>query len=94
MDKGKHVIIDSLLTGFNGVLFDCPDMLAYTVQRLTKRYIESHKDAGRKVTSKSYLAAIGALRDNSLKLVEERLAMETELDKERKEKAAKKAGKK
>jgi len=94
MEPRIKIIVDSLLTGFNGVLFDDPDMLAYAVRQLVKRYIESHKDAGKKMTSKSYLAAIGALRDNSLKLVEERLAMETELDKERKEKAAKKAGKK
>jgi len=94
MEPRIQVIVDSLLTGFNGVLFDDPDMLAYAVQRLVKRYIESHKDAGREMTSKGYLAAIGALRDNSLKLVEERLAMEGRLAKERKEKAAKRAGKK
>jgi len=94
MEPRIQVIVDSLLTGFNGVLFDDADMLAYAVRQLVKRYLESHKDAGKEITSKVYLSGIGALRDNSLKLVQGRLKLEEELAKERKEKAAKRAGKK
>lgn len=94
MEPRIKTIVDSLLSGFQGVLFDCPDMLSYTVRQLVKRYLESHKDAGKKVTSKVYLSALGALSTNSIMLDEGLRELEEELTKERKEKAAKKAGKK
>ena len=94
MEPRKSVIVDSLLSGFKGVLFDCPDMLSYTIRQLVKRYFESHRDAGKKVTSQVYLAALGALSTNSIMLDEGLRELEEVLAKERKEKAAKKAGKK
>ena len=93
MDHGKTTIIDSLLRGFQGVLFDDSEMLTYTIRQLVKRHFESHVDAGRKVTSKSYLAAIGALEVNNIRMERELRAMEEKLAEERKEKAAKKARK-
>ncbi len=93
MEPDKQVIVDSLLSGFKGMLFDNADMLSYTVCQLVKRYLESHKDAGKNVTSKDYLAALGALSTNSIMLDEGLRELEEKIAKERKEKAAKKAKK-
>ncbi len=98
MEPRKSVIVDSLLSGFKGVLLDDADMLSYTIRQLVKRYFESHKDASKKITSGVYLSALGALSTNSIMLDEGLRELEEKaaekLAKERKERAAKKAGKK
>jgi hypothetical protein len=94
MEPRKSVIVDSLLSGFKGVLFDDADMLSYTIRQLIKRYFESHKDANKKITSGVYLSALGALSTNSIMLNEGLRELEDKLAKERKEKTAKKAEKK
>ena len=91
MEKRQAVVIDSLLTGFSGLLFDDPDLLRYAVKKLVRRYLESHKDAGRKVTSKVYLAAIGSLQLNNIQLEKELTDMEEEAKAKKKEDALKRS---
>jgi hypothetical protein len=93
MEPRKSVIVDSLLSGFKGVLFDDADMLSYTIRQLVKRYLESHRDAGKKITSGVYLSALGALSTNSIMLDGGLKELEEGLARERKEKAAKKVKK-
>lgn len=90
MKPDKETIINSLLTGFQGILMDDPEVLEYTVRKLVQRHIESCRDAGKTMTGKDYLSAIGALRSNSLWLSNEHYALETKMALERKKKAAKK----
>lgn len=90
MDKGKEVILDTLLSGLWGVLFDDPEMLYYATKKMASRYLESQKEAGKKITAKTYLAGIGALRANSLMLDEKLKELEQKIKQER---AQKKGGK-
>jgi hypothetical protein len=90
MRPDKTVIVNSLLSGFQGILMDDPEVLEYTIRKLVNRHIESYKDAGKTMTGKDYLAAIGALRSNSLWLSNEHYALETKMALERKKKAGKK----
>ena len=84
MKNTQAIALDSVLSGFQGMLFDDPDMLRYAVKGLCSRYLESHKDAGRKVTTKSYLAAIGALEANNIQLKKELEEMEARAKAEKK----------
>lgn len=83
MKDNQIPAIDSLLAGFQGMLIDDPDILRYAVKKLAARYFESHKDTGRKITGKTYLAAIGALEANNLQLKQELEAMEKKVKEEK-----------
>jgi len=64
--KKDRVVVDSILSGFNGVLLKDPGTLSYCIARLIVRYIQSYIDSGEKVDFSVYNSIIGVLEGNKL----------------------------